>query len=107
MLARRNNLTIIGRMLIFYEVIMRTVFFSICFAALIPLNALAVNDLGNNNSKENDTAKHSDAIQIILQDHKQIKQKIGQLEKDLSSKNDKNHSSFQDLKSLLEKHETM
>lgn len=73
---------------------MRTVLFSLCMAAVLPLSAFAAAN-GNH-----------DPVDIILKDHQQITKMIGQLETDLSDPT-KAREDFKQLKTFLENHEKM
>lgn len=51
--------------------------------------------------------EHVDAIEIILKDHEHIKKMLTELEKSLSSDISQSRSIYKELKSFIEKHETM
>jgi hemerythrin superfamily protein len=87
---------------------MRTVLLAICLAAFTPLNAIAADNVEKNNSNVHATQKqHTNAIEIILDDHKKVKSTIANLEKNLHSNVAKARDIFKELKTLLENHEAM
>ncbi len=72
------------------------------FADINEVKSNQTNTLAAANQKE-----HTDPIQIILNDHKQIKKLIGELEKNLNTNISQSRAIFKELKDFLDKHETM
>jgi hemerythrin superfamily protein len=84
------------------------IFLSFFLAPFLPLNAIAVtNNTDTDHSQISVQKENLNAIEVILQDHKQIKKMIAQLEKSLDSDTAKSRTDFQELKTFLENHENM